>query len=137
VSGFQCGRSYAIGVDARDAVGNRSGIAAVTVATAACSGSGVSDTVAPTTPSGLTVASVARTSVTLRWSTSTDNVGVTGYRLWRGGALLGTTTSTTVSFTGLACGTAYQFGIEAVDAAGNVSARALRTVATRSCYSWR
>ena len=41
VSGFQCGRSYVVGVDARDAAGNRSGIASVTVATAACSGTGV------------------------------------------------------------------------------------------------
>ena len=40
VSGFQCGRSYAVGVDARDAAGNRSGIVTITVATTACSGGG-------------------------------------------------------------------------------------------------
>ncbi len=136
VSGFQCGRSYAVGVDAGDAAGNRSGIATVTVTTAACSGTGGGDTVAPTTPTGLTVTSVARTSVTVRWSASTDNVGVTAYRVWRGATLLGTTTSTSVSFTGLTCGTSYQVGIEAIDAVGNVSPRALRTVSTRSCSSW-
>jgi uncharacterized protein YkwD/chitodextrinase len=136
VSGLQCGRSYTIGVDASDAAGHRSGIASVTFATAACSGSGGSDSVAPTTPSGLTVTSTTRTSVTVRWSASADNVGVTAYRLWRGTTLLGTTTSTSVSFTGLACSTSYQLGVEAIDAAGNVSPRALRTVSTRSCTSW-
>ena len=136
VSGFQCGRSYVIGVDARDAAGNRSGIASITLATAACGGTGGGDTVAPTTPAGLTVTSTSRTSVSVRWSASTDNVGVTAYRVWRGGTLLGTTASTSVSFTGLTCGTSYQIGIEAVDAAGNVSPRALRTVSTRSCTSW-
>jgi uncharacterized protein YkwD/chitodextrinase len=137
VSGLACGRSYAMGVDAADAAGNRSGIAPITVTTAACSGgSGGSDTVAPTTPPALTATSVARTSITLHWSASTDNVGVTAYRLWRGTTFLGTTTSTSVSFTGLTCGTSYQFGIEAIDAAGNISPRALRTVATRSCFSW-
>jgi uncharacterized protein YkwD/chitodextrinase len=133
VSGFQCGRSYSIGVDARDAAGNRSAIAFVTVSTSACSGTGGADTVAPTTPAGLTVTSVGRTYVTVRWSASTDNVGVTGYRVWRGATLLGTTTSTSVSFTGLTCGTAYQLGVAAIDAAGNVSSRALRTASTASC----
>jgi len=137
VSGLQCGRSYGMGVDATDAAGNRSGIAPITVTAAACSGGGGgTDTVAPTTPSALTVTSVARTSISVRWSASTDNVGVTAYRLWRGTTLLGTTTSTSVSFTGLACGTSYLFGIEAIDAAGNVSPRVLQTVSTKSCFSW-
>ena len=43
-------------------------------------------------------------------------------------------TSTAVTFTGLACGRTYQFGIEARDAAGNVSGRTLVTVATRRCW---
>ncbi len=137
VSGFQCGRSYVVGVDARDAAGNRSGIASVTVATAACSGAGGADTVAPTTPGALMVTSTTRTSVAVRWSASTDNIGVTGYRVWRGGTFLGTTTSTSISFTGLTCGTSYQIGIEAIDAVGNVSPRALRTVSTRGCTGWR
>jgi uncharacterized protein YkwD/chitodextrinase len=134
ISGLQCGRSYGMGVDATDAAGNRSGIAPITGTTAACSGG--SDTVAPTTPPALTATSVARTSITLHWSASTDNVGVTAYRIWRGTTFLGTTTSTSVSFTGLTCGTSYVFGVEAIDAAGNISPRAQRTVATRSCFSW-
>jgi uncharacterized protein YkwD/chitodextrinase len=133
VSGLQCGTSYPMGVDAVDAAGNRSAITTITVSTAACS-SGGTDTAAPTAPTGITVTSVARTSVGIRWSSSSDNVGVTGYRLWRGSTLLGTTTSTAVTFTGLACGRTYQFGVEARDAAGNISGRTLVTVATRRCW---
>ncbi len=99
VSGLQCGRSYSMGVDAVDAAGNRSAIMAIAVSTAACS-SGGADTAAPTAPTGVTVTSTSRTSVALRWSASSDNVGVTGYRLWRGSTLLGTTTSTAVTLLG-------------------------------------
>ena len=138
VSGLQCGRSYQMGIDAADAAGNRSGIAQVTFTTSPCSGggSGGTDTAAPTTPSALTVVSITRTIINVRWSASTDNVGVSAYRIWRGTTFIGTTTSTSVSFTGLTCGTSYQLGVEAIDAAGNVSARAVRTVATGSCSGW-
>jgi chitin-binding protein len=72
--------------------------------------------------------------VGLRWSASTDNVGVTGYRLYRGSTLVGTTTATAVTFTGLACGRTYQLGVEARDAAGNSSARTTVTAQTRRCW---
>jgi chitodextrinase len=135
VSGLQCGKSYAIGVDAVDAAQNRSAIATITVATAACS-SGGADTVAPSAPSGLTMTAASRTSIAIRWLPSGDNVGVTAYRLWRGSTLVGSTTSTSYTFTGLACGRGYQLGVEARDAAGNLSGRTVVTVFTRSCYSW-
>jgi chitodextrinase len=107
------------------------------VTTSACSAGGGggagTDTAAPSTPSGLTVTSTARNSVGVRWSPSTDNVGVTGYRLYRGSTRVATTTGTTFAFSGLACGTSYQLGVEAVDAAGNASGRRTVTVSTRSC----
>lgn len=133
VQGLQCGKSYSMGVDAVDAAGNRSAASTIAVSTAACSGGGT-DTAAPTAPTGLTVTSTSRTSVGLRWSASTDNVGVTGYRLYRGSTLVGTTTATAVTFTGLACGRTYQLGVEARDAAGNSSARTTVTAQTRRCW---
>ena len=60
----------------------------------------------------------------VRWNATTDNIGVTGYRLYRNGTLAGTTTGTSYSVTGLACGTSYTIGLTAVDAAGNESYRA-------------
>ncbi len=142
VNGLQCGSTYTIGVDAADAATNRSAVTTTTITTAACSsgggggGGGGGDLAAPSTPAGLTVTSTARTSIAVRWSASTDNVGVAGYRLYRGTTRVATITGTTYTFTGLGCSRSYQLGVEAIDAAGNVSGRRVVTVSTSSCYSW-
>ncbi|WP_458116492.1 fibronectin type III domain-containing protein [Arthrobacter sp. D2-10] len=79
-----------------------------------------SDITAPSTPTNLTAA-LSGTTATLTWTASSDNVGVTGYRITRNGTLLtGTTTGTSFSDTGLAQGT-YTYTVAAVDAAGNTS----------------
>ncbi|WP_258171224.1 fibronectin type III domain-containing protein [Paenibacillus sp. R14(2021)] len=85
------------------------------------SGSGT-DTQAPTAPTGLTSPSKTETTVSLSWMASTDNVGVTGYDVYRGTTLAGSTTGTSYTATGLTAGTAYSFTVKAKDAAGNVSA---------------
>ena len=59
----------------------------------------------------------------MTWNASTDNVGVTGYDVYRNGTKMATVTSTSSSQTGLACGTSYTFGVVARDAAGNSSRR--------------
>ena len=53
---------------------------------------------------------------------ATDNVGVTGYDVYRGTTLLTTVTGTTYTATGLTASTSYSFSVKAKDAAGNVSA---------------
>ncbi|WP_431167890.1 fibronectin type III domain-containing protein, partial [Tenacibaculum halocynthiae] len=64
----------------------------------------------------------AQTTLTLNWTASTDNVGVTGYDVFRGSTKIGsTTTATSYNVTGLAANTAYSFTVKAKDAAGNVS----------------
>jgi hypothetical protein len=78
------------------------------------------DTVAPTTPTGL-AASVNGNSITLRWNASTDNVGVTGYRVYRNGALVATASTTSWTDSGLATSTTYSYSVSAIDAAGNAS----------------
>ncbi|MBP3965575.1 fibronectin type III domain-containing protein [Paenibacillus sp. DLE-14] len=80
------------------------------------------DTQAPTAPASLTSPSQTQTSINLAWSASTDNVGVTGYDVYRGSTLAGSTTNTSFSVTGLTAGTAYAFTVKAKDGAGNVSA---------------
>ena len=62
-----------------------------------------------------------QTSITLDWNAATDDVGVTGYRLYNGSTQVGTATGTTYTFSGLACGVTYTLGVTAVDAAGNES----------------
>jgi chitodextrinase len=79
------------------------------------------DTVAPTAPT-LTAAGTTTTSTNLSWSGATDNIAVTGYDVFRNGALIGsTTTATTFAVTGLAASTVYTFTVKSKDAAGNVS----------------
>ena len=81
----------------------------------------VADTVKPTTPSGLSGAGSAG-QVALSWQPSSDNVGVTGYRIYRNGTQIGSVLGhvTTFTHTGLTAGT-YSYTVRAVDAAGNLS----------------
>ncbi|WP_312029493.1 RCC1 domain-containing protein [Paenibacillus sedimenti] len=89
-----------------------------------------SDTVAPTAPSGLTSPGKTDTSVSLSWTASTDNVGVTGYDVYSGTTVVGTTAGTSFTATGLTPATAYTFTVKAKDAAGNVSAASNAVSAT-------
>ncbi|MET0535627.1 MAG: glycosyl hydrolase, partial [Steroidobacter sp.] len=85
-------------------------------------GSGpVGDTQAPTAPSNLTSPSKTSSSVSLSWSASTDNVGVSGYRIYRGGSNVGSSGTTSFNDTGLAASTSYAYVVRAYDAAGNES----------------
>jgi len=85
-------------------------------------GGGVDDAEPPTVPSGLTATSTGSSSVTLSWTASTDNVGVTGYDVLDGSTVVGSAATTGLQLTGLAPDTAYSFSVRARDAAGNVSA---------------
>jgi chitodextrinase len=88
---------------------------------------GGGDTSPPSTPQNLSVTGTTSSSVSLSWSASTDNVGVTGYNVFRrqgtSGSFSQVGTSTGTSFTsgGLAASTLYQFYVVARDAAGNTS----------------
>ena len=90
----------------------------------------VPDTAAPSQPGGLAASATGPTSVNLSWTASTDNVGVTGYRVYRGGSLLTTTTATTYADATAAAATSYTYEVEAFDAAGNASTRASAGVTT-------
>src|SRR6185436_11073181 len=80
------------------------------------------DTTAPSTPASPTANAVSSSQINLGWSASTDNVGVTGYRIYRGGTLLTTLGNvTTYQNTGLSASTMYTYTVQAVDAAGNAS----------------
>lgn len=87
-------------------------------------GGGSSDTQAPTAPSNLRAANVGATSVSLSWGASSDNVGVTGYRIYSGSNVIATVSGSALSYdvTGLTSSTTYTFKVTALDAAGNESA---------------
>ena len=127
-TGLTCGTTYTLGVAAVDAAGNVSGTATKSATTAACP-----DTTPPSTPTGLATSAVGATLATLSWTASTDNVGVTGYRLFQGGTQVGTSATTSFGYTGLTCATTYTLGVAAVDAAGNVSGTATKSLTTAAC----
>ena len=129
ISGLSCGSTYTIGVDAYDAAGNHSAQTSTTMSTSACPG----DTTPPSTPTNLHQSGSTATSVTVSWTASVDNVGVSGYRLYLGGSQVGTSLSTSYVFSGLTCGTSYTLGVAAVDAAGNVSGTATIAAASAAC----
>ena len=77
--------------------------------------------------------SVTRTSVALTWGPSTDNVGVSGYRVYVNGAGVADPTQPGATVSALVCGTAFTFEVDAADAAGNRSTRARVTASTSPC----
>jgi len=83
---------------------------------------GTSDVVAPSAPTNLAASGTTQTTTNLSWTASTDNVGVTGYDVYRNGSLLGSSSTTTYAVTGLSPSTTYAFYVRAKDAAANISA---------------
>ncbi|WP_350292604.1 fibronectin type III domain-containing protein [uncultured Croceitalea sp.] len=84
-------------------------------------GAGGNDAQPPTAPT-LSSAGQTETTANLSWSGATDNVGVTGYMVFKDGTLentLGNVLSYNV--TGLSSNTSYNFTVKALDAAGNES----------------
>ena len=79
------------------------------------------DIQAPTAP-GNVVAAVSGASIIISWDASMDNVGVTGYDIYRDSILIGSTTGeTTYTVMDTEAGTEYNFMVRARDEAGNVS----------------
>ena len=83
----------------------------------------VPDTEAPTVPERL--AATVSSTVNLTWRTSTDNVAVTGYEIFRDGVRVGRATDWSWTDGNVKSGTTYRYQIAAVDAAGNSSAKSV------------
>lgn len=79
------------------------------------------DVQAPSAPTDVTARGISSNAILLNWSPSTDNVEVIGYRIYRDGMEIGTTTSTTYHDTGLMPATSYSYTVRAFDAADNLS----------------
>jgi hypothetical protein len=101
-------------IRAYDQAGNRSATAPVVIA-------GI-DTIRPTTPGELAARAGADGEAVLSWSASSDNIGVTGYRVYREGTLVSTVVGLSATITGLPSG-ATSFQVSAIDAGGNESLR--------------
>jgi parallel beta-helix repeat protein len=85
------------------------------------------DTEPPTAPGSATATAISATRVDLSWTAGSDNVGVTGYKIYRDGSTTPMTTvpgtSLTFSDTAVSPATTYTYKVSAVDAAGNESSQ--------------
>jgi len=108
---------YAFYVIAKDLAGNTSANSQTINATTLQ----FFDTIPPTSPSSITNSAKTTTSLTINWSNSSDNVGVTSYDVYVNDILNTTVTTTTATITGLSGLTTYSIYIKANDAAGNSS----------------
>jgi len=127
MTGLSPGTQYCFAVSARDVVGNESAKSAP-----ACALTWVlPDMTPPTAPTNLTATTMSSSRIDLSLNVSTDNVGVTGYRVERcqgascsNFAEITTTNAGSIflySNTELTAGTSYTYRVRAVDAAGNLS----------------
>jgi YD repeat-containing protein len=116
-SNFDNGKSV---VYKLDAAGNRTQVQLST------------DTTPPSVPTALAGTAVSGSQINLTWAASTDNVGVTGYTVYRNGVQVGIPGATSFSDTGLSGYTLYTYTVAARDAANNISAASSPGVSVRT-----
>jgi hypothetical protein len=90
------------------------------------------DTIAPSVPTNLSVTVAGSIQLNISWSASTDNVGVTGYRVFRNGTVIGPVTGLQFQDMSLSPSTTYSYTVQAFDAAGNLSMQSNKVSATTS-----
>ncbi|MGE5549536.1 MAG: fibronectin type III domain-containing protein [Bacteroidota bacterium] len=117
-SGLQPNTTYTYYVKAFDAAGNVSAASNTAQETTQAQ---TPDTEPPTAPTNLVASAINYNQVNLTWTASTDNVGVTGYQIFRNGAQVGTSGTASYADTGLSPNTTYSYYVKAYDAASNVS----------------
>jgi len=89
------------------------------------------DSTPPSTPSNLVATPVSQSQIDLTWTASTDaQSGVSTYRVFRSGSLIGQSATVSFSDTGLAEGTAYTYEVSAVNGTGLESAKSAPVSAT-------
>ncbi|MEM7262598.1 MAG: LamG-like jellyroll fold domain-containing protein, partial [Planctomycetota bacterium] len=132
VTGLNPETTYSYSVLAYDAAGNEStAVGPIDVTTDAI------DVLPPTVPGSFLAVAISATRIDLEWTSSTDNVGVVGYRLLRDGvevALL-PETQAVYSDQGLSPDTTYTYELFAFDAEGNSSAAATDFTTTLATIS--
>jgi fibronectin type 3 domain-containing protein len=108
--------------DLRYHAAGATGTTLVDSSTVSCKGA---DGLSPTPPADLAATVNPTPSVSLVWTGATDNYGVTGYRVYRDGAAVADLAATATSWmdTSVAGATRYEYTLDALDAAGNRSAR--------------
>lgn len=107
--------SYNFQVRAKDAANN--------VGTSSSGSFTTLDTAAPSIPAGLTASAPNSSTVNLGWTSATDNVAVAGYKVFRNGTQIATSSNASYTDSALSGSTTYTYNVSAYDAAGNNSAQ--------------
>jgi chitodextrinase len=83
----------------------------------------IQDTQAPSVPTGLAATAASSSQVNLAWQASTDNVGISGYTIYRDSALLATVSGSSLTYSDntVLPSTTYTYTVDAFDFAGNHS----------------
>jgi hypothetical protein len=94
----------------------------------------MADATPPTAPGGLSASAAGAAQINLSWTASTDDIGVTGYLVYRGSSQIAALGGLALSYqdTGLTPSTSYSYTVKAQDAAGNLSAPSNVATATTS-----
>ena len=99
---------HVVAVNGEGLVGSGSNLASATTL----------DGTPPSAPTGLTATPTGATSISLAWTPATDpESGIAHYRVYRGAALVGTTTTTAYADSGLSPSTTYTYTVTAVNGA--------------------
>lgn len=112
---LQPGSAYRYIIKAHDAAGHSAASAALTASTKAL------DLLQPTKPYDLTVSDTGINTIDLSWSASSDNLGVSGYLIYRDAILIGVTGGTSFKDRDLRPNTTYTYTVKAKDHALQVS----------------
>lgn len=120
--GLLGGTTYAYTVRAIDGAGNLGAPAGASATTKPLD--------APPGGPGNLTAAVTATTVRLTWDAAEDDLGVTGYRIWRDGFLVRTTAALSFEAVDLAPDTTSIWTVRAVDTAGQIGPAAVATVRT-------
>lgn len=84
-------------------------------------GGTTTDTEAPSTPLNLSISGKTSSSISLAWTASTDNIGVSGYDIYVNDTFKTNVSTNSATVSGLNAATLYSFYVIARDTAGNKS----------------
>jgi chitodextrinase len=137
ITGLTASTTYSFYVVAKDAAVNSSPVSNTANGTTTIA---IADTEIPTVPTNLAVTGSSSSTVSLSWTASTDNIGVTSYDVYINSVFKSTVSGTTAIVNGLTPVTTYSFYVVAKDAAGNPSLQSdsvngTTTILTSSCAS--
>jgi chitodextrinase len=97
----------------------------------------IADAIAPSAPTGLSANTISDNSFSLSWTASTDNVQVTGYRIYLNGSLADSTSNTSIVISKLIAATSYSVTVKARDFYNNTSESSSPFTVTTIAYPGR